>query len=384
MRSALLPVVVALAVRMVPVLTADRITADVERYRKVAAHVLDVSWNPYTAPRLYPYPPVWVWAEAGSEWAARRWGLRFAVLVKVPVLAADLGIVALLGVMGRERGLGSMPAWFYALHPVSVLVSGFHGQFDAIMLLLLLLSLVAFGRGRSDASALALAGAIAVKSFPVVTLPFFLLALPARRERARFLALATLPVVLLLVPYAVNDLPALRRELFGYGGVADFGWIGLVRGLTWLATGELARSEARHWNASIEVGRWLFLAAFAALVYACATRRLRPTLVEGALVAFMAFLTLYGAISAQYLLWVVPLGLLVPDRHVAAHGLAATAALVGFYTFLAPGVLWAGTPPLSPRAAGTLWVAGVGAVLAAGAAWLVRLVALARRRSEGR
>ena len=384
MRRALLPVAVALAVRLVPILTADRITADVQRYRKVAAHILDVSWNPYTAPRLYPYPPVWVWAEAGSEWASRRWGASFAVLVKLPVLAADLGIVALLGVMGRERGLGSLPAWLYALHPVSVLVTGFHGQFDAIMILFLLLSLAAFGRCRTDASALALAGSIATKSFPVVTLPFFLLALPGRRERVRFLLLATLPVALLLLPYAADDLPALRRELFGYGGVADFGWIGFGRGLEWLATGELARSEARHWTASIEAGRWLFLAALAALVYACATRRLRPTLLESTLVVLLSFLTLYGAISAQYLLWVVPLGLLVPDRCVTAHGLAATAALVGFYTFLAPGILYPGAPPLPPRAAGTLWVAGAGGVLAVGTAWIAHLVVRARRRSEAR
>jgi len=381
MRSALLPVAVALAVRMAAILASDRVTADVERYRKVAVHVLDVSWNPYTTPRLYPYPPLWVWAEAGSEWAARRWDVSFAVLVKLPVLAADLGIVALLGVMGRERGAGFLPAWLYAVHPVSVLVSGFHGQFDAIMLVFLLLGMLAFARGRTDASAFALAGAIATKSFPVVTLPFFMLALPGRTERVRFLLLAALPVALLLIPYAVHDLPALRRELFGYGGVADFGWIGLARGGAWLATGELARSEARYWTASIEAGRWLFLAALAALVYACATRRLRPTLVEAVLLAFLAFLTLYGAISAQYLLWVVPMGLLARDRHVTAHGLAATAALAGFYTFLAPAVLWPGPPPLPPRVAGALWVAGVGAVLVAGTAWLVRLVVLARRRS---
>jgi hypothetical protein len=384
MRSALLPVAVALAVRLAPILSADRVTADVERYRKVAAHVLDVSWNPYKAPRLYPYPPLWVWAEAGSEWAARRYGLSFAAIVKLPVLVADLGIVALLAAMGRERGPGAGPAWLYAAHPVSVLVTGFHGQFDAIMLVFLLLGLLAFERGRTDASALALAGAIATKSFPVVALPFFLLALPGRRERARFLLLATLPVALLLVPYAIDDLPALRRELLGYGGVADFGWIGLVRGLTWVATGELARSEARYWPAAIDAGRWVFLAALAALAYACARRRLSPTPVEAALMAFLAFLTLYGAISAQYLLWVVPLGLLLPSRHGAAHGLAATAALFGFYSFLAPGVLYAGPPPLPPSAAGALWVGGVGAVLVVGAAWLVRLVALARRRSEAR
>ncbi len=380
MRAPLLAVAVALAVRLVPILTADRVTADVLRYQRVAAHVLDVSWNPYTAPRLYPYPPVWVWAEAASEWLARRFEWSFAVLVKLPVLAADLGIVALLAVMGRARGLGLLPAWLYALHPVSILVTGFHGQFDSIALLFILLSLHALARGRTDTSALALAGATATKSFPVLLVPFFLLALKGARERARFLALATLPVAVLLVPYAVDDLPALRRELFAYAGIADFGWIGLVRGVGWLLTGVLARSEAQHWPALIAVGKWLFLALYAAMVAAFGLRRPRLGPVEAALAVLLAFLTLYGAVSAQYLVWVAPLGVLQADRYAAAHAAAATLALLGFYSFLAPAILFAGEPPLLPSQAGTLWVAGVGAVLIAGLLWLVALL----RRGESR
>jgi hypothetical protein len=83
----------ALLVRLVPILAADEVVADVLRYQKAARHVLDVSWNPYLAPRLYPYPPLWIWIEAGSEWLARATGASFAVLVKLPVMLADLGII---------------------------------------------------------------------------------------------------------------------------------------------------------------------------------------------------------------------------------------------------------------------------------------------------
>ena len=62
-RSPAVVAAVALAVRALAVLVSDRVVADVLRYRKVAAHVLDVSWNPYLAPRLYPYPAAWVWVE---------------------------------------------------------------------------------------------------------------------------------------------------------------------------------------------------------------------------------------------------------------------------------------------------------------------------------
>lgn len=376
-RPLALVLLAATVVRLAPILTADRVTADVLRYRKVAAHVLDESWNPYQAPRLYPYPPVWAAVETGALWLSRQWGLSFAMLVKAPVLLADLGLVALLARMGAGRGLGVVPAWLYALHPVSILVTGFHGQFDAAALWCVLLAIYWREGLRLDCSALALAGGIALKSFPVLLVPFFLLSLVGTRARLRFLALATLPVVALLAPFALDDASALRRELLGYGGVADFGWIGFVRALQWLATGVLARSEAPHWPTLVPLAKAGFLVALALLVALVATRRLRFSLEGVALVVFLAFLTLYGAVSAQYLLWVVPFGALVPDRYAALHAAASTIGLLGFYLFLAPGVLFEAAGPTP--GSGLLWALGTGAILFASVAWLVVTLARGRR-----
>jgi hypothetical protein len=376
-RPLALVLLAAASVRLVPIFTADRVTADVLRYRKVAAHVLDVSWNPYEAPRLYPYPPVWIAVEAGAEWLSRRSGLSFAVVVKLPVLAADLGLVALLFRMGAGRGLGALSAWLYALHPVSILVTGFHGQFDAAALLCVLLAVFWLEGAHVDRSALALAGGIALKSFPVLLLPFFLLAVTGGRARFRFLALATLPVVALLVPFAIADGAALRRELLGYGGVADFGWIGFVRAVEWLQSGVLARSEAPHWPTLVPLAKAGFLGAFALLFALVAARWLRFSLDIAALAVFLVFLTLYGAVSAQYLLWVVPFGVLVPDRYAMLHAAGSTMALLGFYPFLAPGVLFDAAGP-SPGA-GVLWALGTAAVLVASLAWLAVTVARGRR-----
>ena len=377
--------VAALVLRLLAVAASDRLAADVLRYRKVADHVLDVSWNPYQAPRLYPYPPAWVWAEAGGAWLARRTGLSFAVLVKLPVLAADLGIVALLARAGGSGPLGAMAAWGYAVHPASLLVGGFHGQFDALALVLVLLSLRWLDRGRPDASALGLAGGIAVKSFPVLLVPLF--AWAAHRDpraRLRYALLATVPVALALLPYAIHDLPALRRELLGYRGVADFGWIGAVRGLRWLAGFGLARGEAQHWPLLVAAGRWLFLAAYATIVVGVVSRRLRWTAAEATLGVFLAFLGLYGALSAQYLVWIVPFALLRPSRADAWYALAAAVGLLGFYDLLAPGVLTAAGDPLLPRGvAGALWVTGASAALAACWLRLGSLVLGGRSSAEG-
>jgi hypothetical protein len=244
-RALPLPVLVALALRLALVLATDRVAGDVERYQRVGAHLLDVSRNPYETKRLYPYPPPWAAVEAGAEWLARRGAGSFAVNVKLPVLAADLLMVAVLVAAARAGRASSLAPWLYALHPVSLLVGSVHGQFDAIPLALLLLAVEALARGRRDASALALAAAIATKSFPVLALP--LLALDWRaswRSAARYAALALAPGALVLLPFAVADPDALRRELFSYGGIADFGWTGVWRGAEWLATGGRPRRQS--------------------------------------------------------------------------------------------------------------------------------------------
>ena len=363
-----MPVLTALAIRGAAILLSDRVVADILRYRRVGAHVLDVSWNPYLAARLYPYPPVWVWVEAACEWLARTTGFSFAVLVKLPVLAGELLIVALLARWAREsEGPARWAAWIYALHPVAVLVSGFHGQFDSLALLMILIAVRASDRGRHDAAALALAGGIALKSFPVLAVPVLLLRVKGATARTRFLVLALLPVAAILVPYLVHDRAAVARELFGYGGVADFGWIGAWRGLRWASDGMLARGEARFHEPLVTITKMLFLGGYVAVI-ARMMRREAPAAVLAVLVAFVA---LYGALSAQYLLWVVPLAVLRPDRWLVIYSVFATAALVGFYLFLAPGVL---TPAGAIEGAGVVWVSGAVLTVVASVSWLVSLL----------
>jgi hypothetical protein len=358
----------AAGVRLLAVLLCDREVADVLRYRKVADHVLDVSWNPYQAPRLHPYPPVWFLWEAASGWLDRHAAIPFAVVVKLPPLLAELALVALLA------GRGGGAAWIYALHPVSLLVTGAHGQFDALALVLVVLALRELERDKRDCSALALAGAVALKSFPVLLLPVVLLRLP-RRAAARYAALCLGPVLLLLLPFALHDFGALRRELLGYGGVADFGWIGLVRGLAWLRDGVLARADAVAWGGLMAVSKLLFLVAYAALI-AALRRRLNLGPAEASLAVLLAFLVFYGALSAQYLLWPVALAVWARvDRDFVVYSLLATAALLGFYPFLAPGVLFPrGALPVGRAAFGALWVVGTASVLMASAVWLVSLL----------
>jgi hypothetical protein len=119
------------------------------------------------------------------------------------------------------------------------------------------------------------------------------------------------------------------------------------------------------------VSRELFLVAWAAFVLAFATGRLRLPVRRAVLLVLLAFTVLYGLQSAQYLLWLVPLALLRPDPAVAAHAAAASAGLVGFYAFLAPGVLWPASIGVDALGvAGKLWLFGSATTLAVSVAWV--------------
>jgi hypothetical protein len=195
----------------------------------------------------------------------------------------------------------------------------------------------------------------------------FLLATPAR-GRVRWALLATVPVALSLLPFAWHDPGAVRRELFGYGGVADFGWIAIVRAMRFLATGALARSEAAHWAPFVAVAKAAFVIGYAVLVGRWWRASRPPELLAMCLAVLLLFLTLYGALSAQYLLWVVPLGVLGLSRPFVAWSAVTAAALLAFYAFLAPGVLGLAAPR---SVAGPAWAVGAGAQWLATVVWWV-------------
>ncbi|HEV7503260.1 MAG TPA: glycosyltransferase 87 family protein [Vicinamibacteria bacterium] len=374
---------VAFLLRAAAALLSDRTVADVLRYHKLGAHILDVSWNPYAAARLYPYPPVWVWVEAGAEWLARHAAVPFPLAVKAPVVLADALLAGLIaawthGTAGIARGAG----WLYAVHPIALLVVGFHGQFDAVALLALVCALGWLREGRLDRSALALSAGIALKSFPVLVLPFALLFVERPRARVRYAALAVLPVLLILAPFAIADPRALVRELFAYGGIPDFGWIGGLRAVRSELIGRVARASAEEWTPLLEASKLLFLVAAAGLWAACAAERRKWRPESCALAVLLAFQVFYGALSAQYLLWPVPFALLLGERFTTLHAGVSSVALVGFYLFLAPGVLTpADLAPWSPAVSQRLWMAGTVGLWLTSVVWLADLVRRERVRT---
>jgi Gpi18-like mannosyltransferase len=347
---------------------------DVENYRRVAEALL--ARGPFAlytgTPGIYPYPPPWAAIEAAALWLERAFGWNFSIVVRLPAILADIGIVYVIWRWTLQQNDQRLAFWRglgYALNPVTLIITCWHGQFDAIPALFSLLALYwASASPKPVLSALCLAVAIAFKSYPVLLLAPILLTLPGWRERLKYAGLALVPVLVLLLPFVVNSPLAVFQELIGYRGSALLGVLVPLRMIYVPVVGESFPVDLTV--SLIRVSAFIFLIAYAGwLVYSV---RARPRLLNAGVSVLVAFYVLYAGIAPQYLLWVLPLLFVGPParwRPALIYSAAGTVALVGFYLYAIPELF--PYPVSLPRFAtqllygvgGTLWYLACGLIL---------------------
>jgi len=189
-----------------------------------------------------------------------------------------------------------------ALCPVSIVISGFHGNTDPVMIGLVLLSVYWLETRRSLWMAGAAMGmALSIKIVPVIFIPAVLFCLPGMRQRARYLAAVATVFALSSLPYLIRDPILIGRTLLSYNSTPGLWGFSLLSvffrdSATW---GWLFRSYAAG-------GKILVLAAILCLSAAMNLRPNKPPLVlQCGAVAFL-FLFLAPGFAMQYLAWLVP------------------------------------------------------------------------------
>jgi len=119
-------------------------------------------------------------------------GLTFPFLLRLPGIIADLiTVVALCWMTGQDRQF-RMPAWalaLFALSPVSIMVTGFHGNTDPVMVMFLVLASLFCLRGKSVWCGLFLALSCQIKIIPLLLLPIFFFFWVSRRRAVSFAAI---------------------------------------------------------------------------------------------------------------------------------------------------------------------------------------------------
>jgi hypothetical protein len=329
-------------VRLVPAVLSFG-TSDVMAWELLGQSFLN--GENFYATQLHNWPPLWIYFTAGAWLAHDVTGLPFSALVKLPPIAADAFIAALLCRVAQRSGWGTSSVaaagLAYALHPVSILVTGYHGQFDALMLAPTFLAwhiLVSWqGHRRLMGSALALGLGIWFKPVPLILLPVLLTRLASWRERCMFTALALAPAAFGTLPYLLLWPDDVAANFLGYSSwFGQWGYpvawmvVEYVRNGTipwWLPDPDYVSRTLRLMYAA---GRWVLLAALVATWWLSYRRGF--DLLRGILATFAAFYFATSGFGLQYLLWIVPFAVAARDRWLWPFSVTATGLLLVAYS----------------------------------------------------
>ncbi len=264
--------------------------------------------------------------------------LMFAFLLRLAGIIADVAVVAAL--LRWRAKLGHLPAWWalivFTASPVSLMVSGFHGNVDPVMVALLFLATLAAVIERPVLCGVLFGLAANVKIVPIIVSPVFFFFWLGR----------------------ANPLPGLLRFMVASGSVMLAGWsLPLIvcpqdylhnvfgYGSTWGVWGVPYFLRFTGWDAVQKIGyTGLSTAqnAIAAVLKVAAIggiftvgwlrRKAKPAEFAATVgIAWLVFFICAPGVGVQYMVWPAPFLLLLTARGFAVFTAAATAFLFAFY-----------------------------------------------------
>ena len=106
----------------------------------IVARIVERGGNVYAETARYNYSPLWAYLLAGLDVAERAVGLRFDFLTRAFLAVVDLADAVLIAGIAKRSNLNPRLAFLtFLLSPVSILLTGLHGQFENLAALPLLL-----------------------------------------------------------------------------------------------------------------------------------------------------------------------------------------------------------------------------------------------------
>lgn len=257
--------------------------------------------NPFNVPPLN-IPVIRV-----MGWFADISGLPFRFWLRLPCVVADIGSLFLVASLLNNRSSKTKFALLLilALCPASIMISGFHGNSDPVMIFLVLLSIYLLEQRKSTVfSGLVFGLALSVKVVPLIFVPVFLLYLFTLRARAIFVVTAAAVFVLGGMPYVLLDPRIIAAKVFGYSSYYGvWGWTRLLTSML----GQTSTSHPTGLHATLNIaGKLLLLLSISALSFWMNKKKEKPSLfIQCGAVTFL-FMVLTPGFGIQYLSWCIP------------------------------------------------------------------------------
>lgn len=360
----------AAALRILPLLNAINWT---DMYMEQAIPVLK-HMNIYSVTNnIFPYSPVSMFLPALCAKLSAVFNLPFYIIMRLPAILADLGIAVAIYMTllktGRKKAF--TVGMLYALNPVSILITSFHGNLISIAVLASFLAYAVLLTGPEKnyrLSALLLGLAIGFRGYPILLLPLFLLKLKVGLgKKIEYAAYAIIPTAISFIPFLILDHRSVLREVFTYSGFPDYGPAAILTAVYFFKNNALSYGLPDSLlNIFSDSTKVLFFIAYIMLLLS-ATKKL---LISSILTVFLAFYFIYTGISSQYFIWVLPFAFLIQDRMLKYYLIFATWALVNTYWVYYPYIIFGKSGPINLPLRGLL----AGQIISLSLLWLFCLL----------
>ncbi len=345
------------------ILSASITNYDLQSYRLIG-ELTRQGKNIYPFPGNFhhPYFPVMLYVEALASF----FGQYQTIFLKIIFSLFDTGIIFLVYLLtpkipvlrnGRGpssslfEGVGrrktryqgvkfSNLAFIYAINPISILITSFHGQFDAIPLFFLLLALYFFLRNKSSTLPyLFLSFAIAIKTWPILfSIPFLRRLKNAQQFLLATILLISFPLLSLLLysflfhgnPFIILLTLKAYRPVFGVFGIG-------------FLTKYIFHIQVIK---TISQLTYVFLIAFFAYSFLVK----KKVAIEELFSQLLFFFILTPVFGIQWLMWLVPFFLILRPQGTWMFFIIATVYLLVSYA------LWLGLKTESTSLIGGIFV----------------------------
>ncbi|GAC1541209.1 MAG: hypothetical protein NVS2B7_13810 [Herpetosiphon sp.] len=322
-------------------------TNDVQTWQHFTEQIRTIGQaNLYLSERNFNHPPLIGLLLRLMDWLTTHSHLPFPFWLRLPAIVADfVSVVIVLRLIGP-----TVPVALLAVCPPLIMISGFHGNTDPVMIMWIILGVWLLERAPVNSQSAAMAGvaialAISTKIVPVILVPIFLLWLPSWRSRVLFTSCLSATVLVGALPFILTVPGAIVRNVFDYKSIYGQWGIGRIlylgRGLPrphWLTVTDLA---FERYGRLLAGGSIMLLS-----LWLNWPRRYKPTLFVQSGLILLVFLVVSPGFGVQYLAWIMPWVVVAGIRASMAVYAACGVFLASVYSFWAGQWPWhyAGSP----------------------------------------
>jgi len=305
-----------------------------------------LQWT-YEHSRYFNHPPLTAYFLRGIfTITEKHWcqdlGIHFPFLLRLPGIVADFLVVLVL-LQFRKIDL-RIPTWalaLFALSPVSLMVSGFHGNTDPVMIFFLVCAVWMCLRDQSALAGLFFALGCQIKIVPLLLLPAFVFYWWSQKRVRGFLIAGAITTLVLWSEPLLNFPILFAKNVLAYGSYWG------IWGITYLfrATGLPEFSRLSFFD--LEPAQTIIMTVLKLIVVSAALwiawqhRRARGrAFVESLAYTWLVFFIFAPGVCPQYLIWFAPFILILSPTFYTAVTIASSAFLFAFYNITAGGLPW--------------------------------------------